>query len=227
MSETFGVLKTELAEALRDPNSRTFTDSDLGRMVNTALMEIGRILPLPFQEDITPTVDTLEYVLQSNEFGGDPQPEVEVMHVELWDGTTLPATRIAVIQPAHSEYTPDRESGWTNWGGTLTLPRRVWSAIDGLEDDRTIRVWGYAPYPELTDDDDVANISSTAKWALISRAQVEAYRRLHNERDLFSQWQTRSGNTDISPASLASMLNSAAEEWRRQSRALLRLRSAV
>ena len=28
MSETFGVLKTELAEALRDPNSRTFTDSN-------------------------------------------------------------------------------------------------------------------------------------------------------------------------------------------------------
>lgn len=226
MSATFAELKTSVSTTLRDPDGKTFDDSALGEIVNVALAEIGRIMPEMFQEDITPVADTLSYVLRSGEFGGVANPEIEVARVELWDGTTTPATRMSVIEPASSGIA-DSEAGWVNWGGTLYLPSWVDRVVDGAEDDHLIRVWGYSPYANLTADADVCSVSNDAKYALLAYARLEAIERLIADRNLFTQWQTRSGNTDISPAGLMNEANHVRDDWRRKSRNLLRLRSAV
>jgi hypothetical protein len=227
MSVTFGVLKTSVASALRDPDSRTFTDSDLGELVNAALSEVSRIAPDYFQENIVLTEDTLEYVLRSDEFGGVPNPDIEVMKVEVWDYTEVPARRKFYVEPAANGYVNDTQTGWLNWGGTLYIPRGTWLLLDGNEANYILRIWGYSPYADLTDEEDVANISEELKWAVVAYCRVEALQRLVAERDLFTQWQTRAGNSDISPAGLMNALSMAQEDWRRRSRAILRLRTTA
>lgn len=227
MSTTYGVLQDELQEALRDPDARTFTATDIGRMVNMAVAEVGRIQPEMFQEDIDLVADTLSYVLRTNEFGGSPVPEIEVSRVELWKTTDTPNTRYYTVPPASDGYAHDSQAGWSNWGGTLYIPNYVHSLVDGHETDFLLRVWGYSPYVEMTADDDVFNGGVEAKWAVVSYGRVEGLERLLYDRDLFTQWQTRSGNSDISPAGLRSNLMSAREDWRRYSRAITRLRARV
>lgn len=224
---TYATLKTEVSEALRDPDLATFDDPAVGRMVNMAIAEIGRIAPLHFQEDITPVADTLEYIIQSDYFDGIATPEIDVVRVELWDGSTTPATPLSVIPAASGARENDSQSGWVNWGGTLVIPRRFWSSVDGHEADYLYRVWGYCPYRQLSDDSDVFDGSIELGWAIVVYAQIVALRRLVAERELFTQWQTRSGNTDITPAGLMGDYSRMRDEWRVMKRDLYRHHSKV
>jgi len=227
MSATFAELKTAVASAIRDSSYKTFTEATVGDIVNAALSEIGRISPEQFYESITLEEDTLEYVLRSTEFDGVAVPEIEVARVELWDNGETPPTRLYVVPPASKAYSSDSQAGWVNWGGTLYLPRAVWSTFDGNEADYYLRVWGYSPFLPLDDDADVAAVSEEQKWALVAFSRIEALERLNADRELFTQWQTRAGNSDVSPAGLMNMLNAAQNEWRRRKREILRLRSTV
>lgn len=227
MSTTFAVLKTEVSEALRDPDFLTFDDPAVGRMVNMAIAEVGRVAPLHFQDDITPVLNTLEYTLREDYFAGEDVPEIEVVRVELWDGSTTPATPLAVLPAASGGRENDSQSGWVNWGGNLIIPRRIWSSVDGHEDDYYYRVWGYCPYAQLSADEDVFDGSDELKWAVVTYSQLVALRRLVAERELFTQWQTRSGNTDITPAGLMGDYARMREEWRVTKRELYRHRSKV
>jgi hypothetical protein len=227
VSSTFSDLKSEVSEMLRDPDLLTFDDAACGRLVNMAVAEVSRIAPLHFQEDITPVEDTLDYTLRSDYFSSEVNADIEVARVELWDGSTTPSTRLAVLPSAASGYVNDSETGWSNWGGTLHIPRRIWSIVDGHEADYLYRVWGYSPYAAMTSDSDVFEGSEELKWAVVRFAQREAVRRLMNERDLFTQWQTRSGNTDITPGGLASDYNRLTDELRMMKRELYRHRVRV
>jgi len=227
MSSTFGELKTEVSEALRDPDLLTFDDAAVGRLVNMGIAQIGRVSPEPFQEDIAPLADTLEYVLRENEFGGDTVPEIELSRVEMWDTTTTPYTRRYVVPAASAGYIADSETGWMNWGGTLSLPRRIQQAMAGMEDNYLIRVWGYSPYPELFAEEDLFAGGTELKWAVVMFGHLSGLRRLVNERELFSQWQTRSGNVDTTFAGLMADYNSTRDEWRREKHELYRHRSKV
>ncbi len=227
MSATFAVLKTAVASAVRDSGYDTFLEAEVGDFVNAALSEVGRISPEQFHESITLVADTLEYTLLSGTFDV-AVPEIEVARVELWQNVTDgPDQRLAVVHPASRAWSADSQSGWVNWGGVLYLPHSVWSLFDGNEATYYLRVWGYAPFAELVIDADVANVSVEQKYATIAFARIEALERLNADRELFSQWQTRAGNSDISPAGLMNMLSIARDDWRRRKRELLRLRSAV
>lgn len=223
---TFLALKTAVARSIGDPDAKTFSTDDIADMVNVALAEIGRIAPSRFQEDVTPVADTLEYTLGYTTFGV-AVPEIEVRKVEVWDGSTTPATKLVLVDPADAEYTHDSDAGWKVWDGVLELPRAlVVDTITGHEADYLIRVWGYCPYVPLSGDADVVSVSNEREWALRARARVEGLQRLADDRALFTQWQTRSGNTDTSFAGLLNSLNLAQEAWRRQSRAIAVLREA-
>lgn len=227
MTVTFGELKTEVSEALRDPDLQTFDDAGVGRLVNIAISEVGRIAPQHFQEDIAPVADTLDYVLREDYFGGDEVPEIEVSRVELWDTTTTPNTRASVLPAASAAYVADSETGWSNWGGNLHIPRRFQQSISGAEEDWLLRVWGYSPYAELSDDEDVFNGSTELKWAVVNYAHLVGLRRLVNERELFTQWQTRAGNADTSLAALMSDFDRTRNEWRYTKHELYRHRAKV
>jgi hypothetical protein len=222
---TFGDLKTALAGILRDPDN--VTEFDLDYLVNAGLVEVSRIAPVPFQEDITPVADTISYTVRSDYYDAVAQPELELVRVEVWDGSTVPPTRSFVVNSAASGYALDSEVGWTLWNGKLQLPGWVFRIIDGAEDRYYYRLWGYGPYATPTADADVVPLSAEAEQAVLTYARVEALEVLLNDRNMFTQWQARTGATDISPAGLMSELGGAREEWRRKSRSLYRLRAAI
>jgi hypothetical protein len=223
----FGTLKTTVSVAIEDPSNLTFSTTVVGTFINAALSELSRIAPDYFQEDITPVADTLEYIVLSSVFGGVPQPDIEVARIELWDYVPVPPTRLYVVPRARATFAADSQGGWSNWGGTIYLPRRVWNIFDGHEADYLLRVWGYGPYPQLVADEDTTSASAEVLHALVAYCRVEVLNRLLSSRELFSQWQTRSGNADISPAGLMNSLTVAQADWKRRSGQLWRPRGQI
>lgn len=184
-----------------------------------------------FQVSLTPTGSPVNFTtdITVGTFarpGAGSTPEVELTRVELWDGSASPQRQLAVLDPADAEYVQDSQSGWKLWGGELSIPRWVILGAAGNESVWLLRVWGYAPYARLVDDDDVSSISFELEQALLIYAHVAGLRKLNASRELFTQWQTRSGNTDMSPAGLMNALNLAMEEWRRKANAIRVLREA-
>jgi hypothetical protein len=226
VSTTYGELKTRIAAVLLDPDGKTFTAAALlPQLAIAGLVEVGRILPMQYTEDIDTVANQLSYTLASDLFS-IAEPQVEVVRVEVWDPTTDPESLIYAVQDAGAQWASS-DSGWSNWGGTLYLPTRVVRGLQGHEGTYVLRVWGYAPYETPSADEDVIPLSQAAEEAVVKYARLEGLELLLADRDLFSQWQARSGNTDISPAGLMSQLSQAREDWRRYSARILQLRTPV
>ena len=214
-------LKTDLARDLSDPDSNTFSDAVLGDLINAGLADIGRIAPQPYQEDITVTADTLTYDLASAYFA-EPNRDVEVVRVEVWDETTTPMKFVARLTPAATQYANQSDAGWKVWNGTLYLTNSMEAAL--VVGQHLLRVWGYAPYPALTDDTDTVDLPSALEQALREYGQSRGYARLQNSRALFTQWQTASNNSDVSFGQLLSLKSEASQQWERRRRQLYEMR---
>lgn len=221
----FGALQTAAARKINDPDHNTFSITVVKDFIAAALTEVGGVIPVRFIEDITPTADTLTYDLQQGTgLFNAVVPEVEVRRVELWDGSTTPDTFITRLQPGSGEFVNSSDVGWECWNGTLRLTNAMEQVIDPAV--HFIKVWGYRPYITLTNDSDDPGLSNEAEQALLWYVRVEALEMLNASRELYSQWQTQTGNTDISPAGLMNELTIARDEWRRRSRKLMVLREA-
>lgn len=225
MSISLGALKTQVAAAIRDPNGKTFTPTIVVSLIQAALATLGRVAPEEFQEDLTPVANVNEYVLRSAAFS-EAIPEIEVKRVEVWDGSQVPDQLLAIVLSSAGQPDPHSQAGYTVWNGKLQLPRYVPLMCVGHEDAYLIRVWGYSPYAPPTDDNSTINISNELQWALDECVRVEVLTRLIGDRNLFTQWQTRMGNTDITPAALANELNMARDNWRKTAREISRLRAS-
>lgn len=219
---TYAELIEDVSRDLGDDDNQTFTEPMVRDFIRTGLTEVGRVAPRHFQEDVTAVEATLEYQLQADEFNDVLVPEIEVYLVEVWDGNFAPPMPVKHLSPRSREMTTSYESGWNIWGGVLELPRSDFMTwIAGREDARYIRVWGYSPYPPFGEDDgDTVPVSYELEQAIRLYAQIEGIRRLQSSRDLYTQWQTRSNNADVSPAGLANQFNILQEEWRRKAKAI-------
>lgn len=226
MSTTPADLKTRIATVLLDPSAKTFTAGLLTELLRAGLIEVGRILPQQYTEDLDPVAGQLEYVLGTGLGFTNGSIDIEPQRVEVWDLTGDVPAMVFQVNPAGAEYST-ADSGWSMWGGNLILPTRVVRGLQGLETTRVIRVYGYAPYVIPTGEADVLPLSQDAEQAIVKFSRVEGLELLLSNRDLFTQWQTRSGNTDISPAGLMNQLSMARADWRQYSRAIQRLRAPV
>lgn len=225
MSTTYGELKTRIATVLLDPDARTFTASLLDEIAVAGLVEIGRIMPMQYTEDIDPVADQLSYLLGSALFFS-AEPQIEVSTVEVWDPTQTPEALIYAVQAAGGEWST-ADSGWSLWNGTLTLPTRVVRGLEGFETSYVIRVKGYAPYVTPSSDSDVVPVSQAAEQGLVKFSRLEGLELLLADRDLFTQWQARSGNSDISQAGFMNQLSAARADWDKYSKRILQLRTPV
>lgn len=218
---TFSEFRDTVSVALRDPSKVTFSDDVLKLMANAALAEIGRAAPSRFTESITLVDGTSTYQILESDFAGVAIPEIEVIRVELWDGSTSPHTPVGLIQPADQGYVNYSQTGWKVWDGMLEVPYWVPAlASSGYY----MRVWGYAPYPAMSADADVLPVSFEREQAMITYCRLEAVRRLLSDRELFTQWQAGAQNTDVSPAALMNIMSVISDEWRRTKRELMVLR---
>lgn len=168
--------------------------------------------------DAIKLVEQSDAILVSN----TARAQIELRRVEVWDESTDPECWVSTLQPASGEYLNSSQVGWDFWDGNLYVPMGVANALD--DSKHILRVWGYAPYDRLTSDSQVTDLSDELEYAVRIYCRLEALERLVADRDQFTQWQTRSNNTDISPAGLMNQLSLAREEWRRRSRQLSLLR---
>lgn len=225
MSTTPAELKTRIAKVLLDPDGKTFTPDLLDELLFAGLIELGRLVPQQYTEDLDPVANQLSYTLGTG-LGFESSTDIEPMRVEVWDPTQEPDALIFEVNPAGREWS-SADSGWSFWNGQLQLPTRVVRGLQGYESTYVIRVWGYAPYRLPLTEDEVLPTSPEVEQGIIKFSRVEGLDLLLSDRDLFTQWQTRSGNTDISPAGLTSQLSQARADWRQYSRAIQRLRAPV
>lgn len=222
---TFAALKTNVSRDLRDTGNLTFDVTVVGDFINEALAEIGRIAPKRFQKDISLSADAMTYTVLPTGFNS-AVPEIELMTVELWHTTETPDVPVALIEPSSTSYVNYSATGWRMWDGVLQIPRWIPVYVKGSESSYLLRVWGYCPYPPLINTGDTVPLSNELEHALRARCRVSGIERLINDRDLFSQWQVRSNNTDVSPAALMNSLSLAQADWRRLSRQIAVLREA-
>jgi len=192
----------------------TFDVDTVKDFIQQALAAVARVAPQQFQEDLTAVPEQTNYQLRASDFPS-AVPEIRVVRVEVWTG--VPAKFWYKIKAKAGQPTRDSIAGWEVWGGVLEIPGYI---ADSLTADEAIRVWGYSPYPPISDDIDVVPVSSELELALRKYCRVEGLRRLTSSRVLFKQWQTRSNNTDVTLGQLNSDLQVAEEEWRRLSREL-------
>jgi hypothetical protein len=235
---TYGELQDKIARVIQDPDKEVFVAETLVDITAAAWAEISRIAPQRFTEDIEPVADTLKYPLRDGVYGEDVLvDDIEVQSVEIWDGSTTPARALRFVEPqsAHPMGLSYSQAGWITWGGELNLPNRIVDFIGGHEADYLIRIRGYAPWPPpaiseddppTIDADGVIPFSANLEEALVQYCNVEALRRLNNSKSLFTQYQTKTNNTDITQAGLINELSQARDEWRRLARSITVLREA-
>lgn len=214
---TFDELVTTVSRTLRDPDGKTFTSTEIGDMVKSGLVEVGRIAPERFQQDIIPVAGQLEYALMR----GDP--EIEVVKVEVWHIATddYGVRFMAKFRAGAKEYTNSSDVGWRIWNGTLYLSNPQEYFID--PDVHYLRVWGYSPYEQVSGGTPMP-CSYELEKAIESYCRVEAFRRLTMDRDLFTQWQTIPNNSDVTAGGLMSALTVAEDDWRRRKRDIYLIR---
>jgi hypothetical protein len=227
VSTTYGELKTRILASLQDPDGRTFTAPLVTELVEAALAEVGLIAPEQFQEDLTPVENQIVYPLRSDEFGAEVVQEIEVSRVEVWDGSTTPETFISAISSAAQQPEAGMDGGWYTWNGSLYLPTRAVRGLVGYELDYLIKVWGYSPYATPSEDDDVMAVTKQVENAMVAYSRLTAIDMLLSSRDLFTQWQARSGNTDTTLAGMVNQRSVAEQAWMRRAHAIGRLRSRV
>lgn len=210
----YSALQTLVARDLSDPDMQTFGVDTVKDFIQQALAAVARVAPQQFQEDLSPVAEQTSYPLRAADFPV-PEPEVRLVRVEVWTGT--PAKFWYKIKAKAGQPTRDSVAGWEVWAGTLEIPGYV---ADTLTTNELIRVWGYSPYPPISEDIDVVPVSRELELAVRKYCRVEGLRKLTSSRVLFKQWQARSNNTDVTLGQLNSDLQVAEEEWRRLAREL-------
>jgi hypothetical protein len=220
---TLAELRTKVSADLRDPDAKVFDADAVDSMINSGLIEIGRIAPARFQEDIDPVENQFEYTLRQDVFT-EAIPEIELNRVELWDATTTPIMPRKLIDPASAAYVNFSNTGWALRDGVLEVPYSVVKFLGANFADYLFRVWGYSPYPSVSADADVIPVSGEREQAVRDYCWLVALRRLVNERDLFTQWQMRAGNSDVSPAGLLNAYSIARQDWKERARSMTVLR---
>ena len=156
----------------------------------------------------------------------DPIPEIDVMRVEVLDTTNTPWSRQATLRSRYGEHSNSSGAGWEVWNGTLSLTAAQEGTIDPTTD--ILRVWGYAPYAELTASPaNTVTLSLEQEYALRDYVRIEAIKMLLASRELYSQWQTSSRNSDVSLGQLSGLYAQAESAWKRRSRSMATLREAA
>lgn len=201
-------LITFVARDLRDPTLATFTTQEITDFINAGIDAVSEVAPRQAQEDIEPD--------GSNEY--TPLTVTRPTRVEVWSVAPQTIHSLHRIPAAAEGFTNETDVGWKMWAGVLTLPYGFAAYL--ADDTKNLRIWGYAPYTQLVNGGDTADLSNNAEWAVREYAALQGYERLMNDRSLFANWQTQSNNTDVSVAALINAWATRSQQWERRRKQL-------
>lgn len=205
---TLSDLRTTISAALRDSANGTFTTAEVNAMVNQGIDAIAAFYPQEVADySLTISASVFTYAI--------PSSINHVYRVDIF--TSADSYRTTV--PKAIEVTEGPNSGWEQHGGVLFLPPSYFYTSGDK-----IKLFGYGGYAQLDADNDVTDLDQSAIWALVAFCQNKAFGRLAMDRGLYTQWQTESGNSDVSMAALAQARQQARQEWRDETSRLRRMR---
>ncbi len=219
MSATLTELQAIVARALRDPDNDTFALSDLTDLINNGITVVSNMAPRQFREDLDGTGSETYELLE-----GAADERLEIRRVEIWTTVSLgvPDRFKCRVPPASGEYVNASQVGWDWWASELVLPR--FYADIAADDTFLVRVWGYAPYTTLVNDDDETDMGTETQYAATEYATLLGYERLIADRALFQKWQGQQNNTDASLAGLNAVVGERRRNWERLRKQLVALR---
>jgi hypothetical protein len=210
MAVSFETLLTSIRRNLRDPNSTTWSDAQLGELIEQGIDAVSSIYPNEGVESVAYTVPT-QGAIHSYTLSAVNWP----IRVDVYNSDSKYAE---TIKPTVGE---GADSGWDYFNGKLELPTHyAYSSNTG-----TLRVYGYKPWLSISPTYTTASVAispSTVTTDLNDRAQyavkvfvaAEALSMLMFDRAQFQQWTVVGGNTDVTALGLNNLAAAAQARWR-------------
>lgn len=211
MSVTFSSLLSSLRLSLRDPNGTTWSDGQLGELVNRGIDAIGSVYPCEL-------IDTVSFTqpLSGSVFSTALTNVTWVTRVDVYDGD---GKYRETVRPSSGDG-PD--SGWETHGAILYLPTRYTLPVS----QGTLKVVGYGGWTQVNTavTSSVTNLDITAQNAVKVFVEAEALTMLTFDRAQYQQWQVSSGSSDISALGMNNLALAAQQRWRQEKNRIRRLR---
>jgi hypothetical protein len=205
---TLASLEATISAALRDSSNATFTTTEVDALINQGIDAISAFYPKEVIDyTLTVSASAFSYTV--------PSTVSHIYRVDIWTSANTYRTTL----PKANEVTEGPNSGWEFHGGILYFPPSyTYTAGD------KIKLFGYGGFLQLSASSSTTDLDVSAIWALVAFCQNKAFGRLSMERGLFQQWQTQSGNSDVSMAALVQARAQARQEWRDEMVRLRRMR---
>jgi hypothetical protein len=211
MSTTFSSLLTSLRLSLRDPNGTTWSDAQIGELINRGIDAIGAVYP-------SETIDSVAFTqpVSGSMFTVALTTVSWPIRVDVYDGD---GKYRETIYPANGEG-PD--SGWEIHAGILYLPTRYTLAVG----QGTLKVFGYGDWTQINtaQTSSITNLDVTAANAVKVFVEAESLSMLTFDRAQFQQWQVGSGNSDVTALGMNNLAMSAQQRWRQEKARIRRFR---
>ena len=211
MSTTFSSLLTSLRLSLRDPNGTTWSDGQLGELINRGIDAIGDVYQ---SEEIQSTAFTQP--ISGSMFSVALSTVTWPVRVDVYDDS---GKYRETVRPSSGDG-PD--SGWETHGGILYLPTRYVLAVG----TGTLNIVGYGPWTQIntSQTSSVTNLDTTAQNAVKVYVEAEALTMLTFDRAQYQQWQVSSGSSDISALGMNNLALAAQQRWRQEKNRIRRFR---
>ncbi len=201
---TLADLRTEVARALRDTSNATWSVAELDDMIGQGIDAIGAFYPREISQSVG-TIATNTYTYDGSAFN------------RIWRLSAY--TSAGAFRYDIPPNIGGADSGYELYGGIVYLPAG-WSFLAG----DTLRAWGYTGYVQLSAATSTTDLDTSGINALLTYCQVKAFGRLMFDRAQFQQWQSQSGNTDVTELVLAQTAAGYRADWRDEKSRLRRLR---
>ncbi len=222
---TRATIRAEIRRDLRDPDSKTWSDTEINDLINAGIDAISDLSPLEDTEDYQYTMPNVAGQNMGVSLSFTPtKPFTNVFRVDILDSSN----RFYESLPVYNGN--GWGNGWQWFGGKIHLPAgysypTYIVEISGNDYERlTVKVWGYKRHAALNDDVTTADLSEMEKNAVRIFVQAEALQRLMVDRADFQQWQIASGSSDMTISELSVLSSSARTRWRMEMQRIRRMR---
>jgi len=211
MSTTFSSLLTSLRLSLRDPNGTTWSDGQLGELVNRGIDAIGDV----YQSEVIQST-AFTQPISGSVFSVALTTVTWPVRVDVYDNS---GKYRETVRPSSGDG-PD--SGWETHGGILYLPTRYTLAVG----TGTLNVVGYGAWTQINtaQTSSITNLDTTAQNAVKVFVEAEALTMLTFDRAQYQQWQVSSGSSDISALGMNNLALAAQQRWRQEKNRIRRFR---
>ena len=201
MAVTFSSLLTSIRRNLRDENGTTWSDAQIGELINQGVDAVASVYPKEIVETFAYTQPT-QGAIYSVPLSSVTWP----MRVDIYNSS---GNYAETLYPTVGS---GIDSGWEIHGGIMYFPSNYTFASN----TGTMRIFGYGQWASITigTSSSTTDLDTKAQNAVKVFVQAEALSMLTFDRAQFQQWQVGAGNSDVTALGLNNLTLAAQQRWR-------------